>query len=125
MHSRTDSELMIDYAERRSEAAFSELVRRYVDLVYSAALRMTRDPHLAQDVTQGAFAALAKNASQLAGRPVLSSWLHRVAQNIAAQSIRTEIRRRAREKEAHDMNISAEPDASWDEIAPHLDQAVG
>jgi RNA polymerase sigma factor (sigma-70 family) len=127
VQSRTDSELMIDYAERGCEAAFSELVRRYIDLVYSAALRMTRDPHLAQDVTQGAFAALAKSACQLAGRPVLSAWLHRSAQNIAAQSIRSEIRRRAREQEAHAMSphSSAELETPWEEIAPHLDQAVG
>jgi hypothetical protein len=36
----TDQALLRDYAERRSEAAFAEFVRRHVDLVYSAALRV-------------------------------------------------------------------------------------
>lgn len=49
VNERTDQQLLREYAERRSEAAFSELVRRHIDLVYSAALRMVRDPHLAED----------------------------------------------------------------------------
>jgi RNA polymerase sigma factor (sigma-70 family) len=90
MSERTDSELLRAYARHRSDAAFAELVRRYVDSVYSAAMRMVRDLHLAQDVTQSVFVALAKNAGQLADRAALTGWLHRTAQNIAAQSIRTE-----------------------------------
>ncbi len=128
MNDSTDSELLRDYEEKRSEAAFAELVRRHVDFVYSAALRMVRnDSHLAQDVTQGVFVALAKNASQLIDHKVLSGWLHRTAHNIAAQNIRTEVRRRAREQEAVAMNelLSAEPDAAWENIAPYLDTALG
>ncbi|MCI0541451.1 MAG: hypothetical protein L0Z50_40140 [Verrucomicrobiales bacterium] len=120
MNSPTDSELLRDYAERRSEAAFAELVRRHVDLVYSAALRMVCDSHLAEDVTQGAFMALARSAPQLNGRAVLSGWLHRTAQNIAAQTVRTDVRRRAREQEAAAMNelLAHESDAGWEHIAP-------
>src|SRR5215510_9787338 len=104
MNSRSDQQLLRDYTERRSEAAFGELVRRHVDFVYSAALRMVCDAHLAEDVTQSVFVALAKNASQLADCLVLSSWLHRTAQNIAAQTVRTDVRRRHREQEAVAMN---------------------
>ncbi len=127
MNDQTDSQLLRAYAERRSEPAFAELVRRHVDFVYSAALRMVCDSHLAQDVTQGVFVALAKDATQLTDRPVLSGWLHRTAQNIAAQTVRSEVRRRAREQEAAAMNelLSAEPDAVWERIAPHLDAALG
>jgi RNA polymerase sigma factor (sigma-70 family) len=123
----TDQQLLRDYAGQRDEAAFAELVRRHVDLVYSAALRMVRDAHLAEDVTQGVFAALAQNASQLADRAVLAGWLHRTAQNIAANLVRSEVRRRAREQEAVAMNelLTAETDAPWESIAPHLDAALG
>ncbi len=115
------------YAGRRSETAFAELVRRHVDFVYSAALRMVRDAHLAEDVTQGVFVALAQNARQLADRPVLSGWLHRTAQNLAANAVRSDVRRRAREQEAAAMNelLAAESDANWEDIAPHLDAALG
>jgi RNA polymerase sigma factor (sigma-70 family) len=122
-----DSQLLRAYAERRSEPAFTELVRRHVDLVYSAALRMVCDSHLAQDVTQSVFLALAKNAARLTDRPVLSGWLHSTAQNIAAQTVRTDMRRRAREQEAAAMNelLSTETDATWEQIAPYLDAALG
>jgi RNA polymerase sigma factor (sigma-70 family) len=123
----SDQQLLHEYAEHRSEAAFAELVRRHVDLIYSAALRIVCDPHLAEDVTQSAFVALARSAPQLAERAVLSGWLHRTAQNIAAQTVRTEVRRRAREQEAAAMNelLANESDAAWENIAPHLDAALG
>ncbi|MDB6029383.1 MAG: polymerase, sigma-24 subunit, subfamily [Verrucomicrobiales bacterium] len=118
--------MLRDYAESRSESAFAELVRRHVDLVYSAALRMVRDTHLAEDVTQGAFVVLSQNAAQLTDHPVLSGWLHRTAQNLAVKTIRSEVRRRAREQESVVMNelLSADSDATWDHIAPHLDHAL-
>jgi RNA polymerase sigma factor (sigma-70 family) len=127
MNGRTDQELLRDYSASRSEPAFAELVRRHVDLVYSAALRMLRDTHLAEDVTQGVFMALAQAAAQLAEHPVLSGWLHRTARNLAVKAIRTDARRRAREHEAAAMNelLSGESDASWEQIAPHLDAALG
>ncbi|MEO6435137.1 MAG: sigma-70 family RNA polymerase sigma factor, partial [Tepidisphaeraceae bacterium] len=127
MNDRTDPELLRDYAERRSDAAFAELVRRHIDLVHSAALRMVNDTHLAEDVTQAVFLALAKNASSLLDRPMLSGWLHRTAQNLAANVVRTDVRRRAREQEAAAMNelLATSPEAGWEQVAPLLDDALG
>jgi RNA polymerase sigma factor (sigma-70 family) len=123
----SDQELLRAYAEARREAAFAELVRRHVDLVYSAAIRMVREPHLAEDVTQGVFVALAGNAAQLVKHPVLSGWLHCTARNLAAKSIRSDMRRRVREQEAVTMNelLAAESEAPWNNIAPQLDEALG
>ncbi|MDB6029666.1 MAG: hypothetical protein JWM16_4 [Verrucomicrobiales bacterium] len=127
MTNQTDNLLLKAYVERRLEAAFDELVHRHVDLVYSAAIRMVRDPHLAEDVTQGAFIALATQASELVERATLAGWLHRTAQNIAAQTVRTIERRRAREQEAFAMSeqVSTSPDIWWEQIEPHLDAALG
>src|SRR5207245_5159356 len=120
-------QLLRDYTGRRSEAAFAELVRRYIDFVYSAALRMVRDAQHAEDVTQSVFVALAQNARQLTGHAVLSGWLHRTTQNLAANAVRADVRRRAREQEAAAMNelLSAEPETVWEQIAPQLDEALG
>jgi len=122
-----DQQLLRDYAESQSDAAFAELVGRHVDFVYSAALRMVRDAHLAEEVAQAVFVALARAAGQLTDRPVLSGWLHRTTQNLAANAVRSDVRRRVHEQEAAAMNelLSAEPDAAWEHIAPHLDAALG
>lgn len=127
MNALSDQQLLREYADDRQESAFTELVSRHVDLVYSAALRMVRDGHLAEDVTQGVFVALAENAGRLAGHPVLSGWLHCTARNLAAKIIRSDARRRVREQEAATMNelLSAEHDAFWELISPHLDAALG
>jgi RNA polymerase sigma factor (sigma-70 family) len=123
----TDQQLLRDYSLARSEPAFAEFVRRHVDFVYSAALRMVYDAHLAEDVTQGVFVAVAQNSRRLADHPVLPGWLHRTTQNLAANTVRSEVRHRAREQEAAAMNelCATESEALWEHIAPDLDAALG
>jgi DNA-directed RNA polymerase specialized sigma24 family protein len=58
MDNPTDQQLLREYAESGSEPAFTEVVQRNVDFVYSAALRLVRDAHLAEDVSQKVFLAL-------------------------------------------------------------------
>ena len=65
MNDQTDSQLLGAWVEARSEPAFAELVRRHVDFVFPAALRMVGDSHLAQDVTQSVFVALAQDAARI------------------------------------------------------------
>src|SRR3954462_3224571 len=60
------TELWRDYREKRSEPAFRELVDRYLNLVYSTALRRVGgDTHRAQDVSQIVFTDLARKAPAL------------------------------------------------------------
>jgi RNA polymerase sigma factor (sigma-70 family) len=123
-----DSDLLRRYAADGLEAAFAELVRRRIGLVYAVALRQTRgDRHRAQDATQAVFTDLARKAASLARRPVLVGWLHRSAQFAAAGLIRAEQRRRAREQEAHTMEKTSASDApapDWDKLRPLLDEAL-
>ena len=72
-----DLELLQRYSETGCEAAFVELVKRYVDLVYSAAMRqVSGDAHLAQDVTQSVFIDLARKAASFSSRTILTGWLY-------------------------------------------------
>lgn len=126
MNGRTDQELLLEYAGGGSEAAFSEVVRRHVDFVYSAALRVIGNVHLAEEVSQKVFLALAQNARRLGDRAVLSGWLFCTAHNLSVNAVRSEERRRAREEKAAAMNelFAGEHEAIWESIAPHLDDAL-
>lgn len=123
-----DAELLRRYAEEKSEAAFGELVRRHLGLVYSAAFRRVGgDSHAAADVAQQVFTALARQAAALTRCAVLPGWLYAATRNQAVDYIRSERRRRAREQEAHIMNelvLSSAPEADWDQLRPVLDEAM-
>jgi RNA polymerase sigma factor (sigma-70 family) len=123
-----DATLLRQYAETRSDHAFAEVVRRHVNLVYSAALRQVGgDAHLAHDVTQSVFTDLAGKAATVARCPVLAGWLHTSTHYAAAKAVRSERRRRLREQQAHAMqeilNSSAQ-DAEWSRLRPVLDVAI-
>jgi RNA polymerase sigma factor (sigma-70 family) len=121
-----DEQLLGQYTRDRSEAAFGELVRRHIDLVFSAALRVVGgDSHLAQDVTQIVFTDLARKAWGLPAGVVLPGWLHRHTCFTAAKAVRTERRRQAREKTAMEMNtLDDHTGPDWESLAPHLDEGL-
>jgi RNA polymerase sigma factor (sigma-70 family) len=122
---RTDFELLTEYTDRKSEAAFALLVSRHVDMVYSVALRAVRDPHLAEDVTQAAFIILSRKANSLGANTILSSWLCRTARYAAANALTEQRRRLRREHEAPMRSVSSEPESDpWAEIAPLLEGAM-
>jgi len=128
MEAMNDRDLLRRYASSRCEAAFSELVGRYVDLVYSAALRQVAgDTHLAQDVTQAVFVDLARKAPSLSERALLAGWLYTSTRYAARKAVRSETRWHNREQEANMMqelssDSAAEP--AWEQLRPVLDAAM-
>jgi len=121
-----DEQRLRQYTEERSESAFGELVTRYIDLVYSAALRVVNgDAHLAQDVTQTVFIDLARKARTLPRGVVLAGWLHRHTCYTAATAVRTERRRRTREQTAMEMRaLDDNTESPCERIAPYLDEGL-
>lgn len=118
-----DGELLRRYVEDGSEAAFSQLVRRHLDFVYGTALRMTRRPHRAEDVTQVVFAALCRKARGLCSRPDLVGWLYVSTHYAAKELVRKEVRREAREAEA--AAVLPDPGSlEWGQLAPFADEAL-
>jgi RNA polymerase sigma factor (sigma-70 family) len=124
----TDAELLRRYAHERSENAFTELVQRHIDLVYSAALREARgDASTAEDITQAVFVELARKASKLASHPSLAGWLYSCVRRMTANARRAEDRRQRREQEAQKMNdllSSNSSESDWRQVQPLLDDAM-
>ncbi len=121
-----DWRLLREYVDRGSEVAFAALVKRHLNLVYSVALRRLGDPHAAEDVAQSVFCLLASKARQLGSDTALVSWLYQTACFKASKYWRSETRRRQREQEAVLMTSTNSDDtaASWQQLAPYLDDAM-
>lgn len=123
----TDSQqLLAEYARNGSDAAFRELVIRYVDLVYSTALRLVEgDTHRAEDVTQSVFVNLARKVRTLPADVRLGGWLHRDTCLVAGHTLRGERRRQSRERQAAEMNaLQNHSEADFSQVAPLLDEAI-
>ncbi len=123
-----DTELLRQYIEERSESAFTELVHEHLNLVYSAAVREANgDGALAQDLSQGVFTELAREAPRLLSHPSLAGWLYTTVRHRAANLRRAERHRRRREEEAQSMNellSDDSPSEAWQRVRPVLDDAL-
>ncbi|MFZ0826251.1 MAG: sigma-70 family RNA polymerase sigma factor [Verrucomicrobiia bacterium] len=126
MAETTDMQLLEEYVSRHSQEAFASLVRRHINLVYTAALRHVNDPHKAQEVTQAVFIILAQKAPRLRKQTVLSGWLYQTARFTSISYLRGELRRRRREQESFMQSNLNDPhdEAAWQRLAPILDEAM-
>ncbi len=117
--------LVREYASRQSESAFAALVSRHTNLVYSAALRQTRDPQLAEEVTQVVFIILARKAASLGAKTILTGWLYRTAGYVSGSALKRELRRQHREQEAYmQSELDAQAGSTWKQLSPLLDEAM-
>lgn len=120
----SDHDLLQRYARTGDQAAFTELVARHLNLVYSAARRQVRPPQLAEEVAQSVFLDLARRARDFPSGQPLAPWLHVVTRRTAVDALRRESRRQAREQTASEIAAMQTPDSTWSHIAPLLDEAV-
>jgi RNA polymerase sigma factor (sigma-70 family) len=120
----TDLDLLAQYIQRHTEDAFTEIVRRHINLVYSTALRHVRSPELAEEVSQSVFTELVRDAHRLAPDTILAAWLYKVTYCTALNAIRREARRHLREQIASEMTAMNAPATDWTQIEPLLDEAM-
>lgn len=119
-----DLELIEQFLRTNSQTAFAALVERHINLVYSAALRISRDSHSAEDIVQQTFTLLAQKAHRFNNRTILPAWLYRTARNLALEKSRAERRRMQREQLASGAMNEPSPAPAWEEIEPLLDETM-
>lgn len=126
----TDAELLKSFVNQGSEDAFAALVSRHAAMVRGVALRCIGDETLADEVTQTVFTVLTRRASSVPSAH-LAGWLHKTA-SFAALAARRKSRRYQQALEElslqqDTMSTSRQnnsEDAVWEEIRPHLDEAI-
>ncbi len=131
MQEKPDIQLLGDYAKNGQESAFREIVTRYTDLVYSAAVRQVESSAVAGDIAQSVFTDLAHKAGALApgcaaaSSPSLAGWLHRATRYAALNHLRDTRRRLTNERQAMEqLLVNSESPANWEQIRPALDEAI-
>ena len=84
---RLDGEI-ITQCRNGDKQAYRLLIDRYKDTIYSTALRFTRDPSTAEEVTQETFVKAWKYLDRFEGRSKFSTWLISIAVNKAKDMIK-------------------------------------
>ena len=88
-------EALVLLAARSEESALAELYDRYGRAAYGLALRVLRDPELAEDAVQEAFLTLWRTAARFVPeRSKASTWILTLVHRRAVDAVRREQRRR-------------------------------
>jgi type II secretion system protein G len=129
MQTKSDVQLLREYAWDGCDEAFTEIVQRHTDLLYSSALRQVAADDLACDIVQAVFADLARKApklvQRLTERETLTGWLYQSTRYAALALLRQERRRQIRERKAvQESESNTEPDLDWHGVESVLDQAM-
>jgi RNA polymerase sigma-70 factor (ECF subfamily) len=104
----TDRRLLQSLRSGRSEA-YAELVHFHYQSVYRFLLRMIRNVHRAEDLTQETFTTAWERIDAFEGRSTLATWLHRIAYTKFIDGQRTE-RRDATIRDSHTSSSIAADD---------------
>lgn len=106
---------LVRRARAGDHAAFDALVEEYSSQVYNLALRITGSREEAEDCVQEAFLRAYAALPRFRGRAAFSTWLYRVALNVACDAARR--RRRA--------PLAVSELATGEDPAPDLDRPLG
>jgi RNA polymerase sigma factor (sigma-70 family) len=123
-----DLELLWEFGRNGDNAAFATVAARYIDLIYSAALRQVRDPHVAEDVTQAVLIILMNKASSLEAGTIVPGWLIRTTRFAALDAMKLQRRRSHHERQAAGMRKENDDndggEVKWEDVAPQVDEAL-
>ncbi len=81
-------------AKRGDDAAFSQLVENYQDRLVAVLFHILGDQQAAEDLAQEAFLRIHRNRAKYEAKAKFSTWLFRIANNLASNWRRDGARRR-------------------------------
>jgi RNA polymerase sigma-70 factor (ECF subfamily) len=79
---------VVALAQQGRESAYRELIRRYERPVFSLVFRMVRDRAMAEDLAQETFIKVLNNIDRYVPEFKFSSWLFKIANNLAIDHLR-------------------------------------
>ena len=91
MEGRTDT-YYIDRVKSGDREAFSRLVEKYKDMVYTICLRMLVVEADAEEAAQDTFLKAFRSIGSFEGRSRFSTWLYRIAYNQSVSMIRRKVK---------------------------------
>ena len=108
-----------DFVQRlkaNDPAAYEELIETYAEMVFRVAYRILKDEQDAEDAMQETFLSIHRRIQSFRGESKFSSWLYRVATNVALDALRARKRYRG-----HFTELSDDQD---DEMEAQLTDAL-
>jgi len=84
----TNDEIIINQINAGDTNAFTVLVNRYKDLVFTLALRMLKNREEAEEVSQDTFIKVYKSLHKFKGDSKFSTWIYKVAYNSCLDQIK-------------------------------------
>lgn len=117
----TDEALLQQHVATQDADAFSRLVARYSNMVYTTCLRVTGNTHDAEDASQECFLSLARRAGTI--RSSLPGWLHATARHASLEIAMKAQKRTQREASVPAVRKNVQ-EPTWEELEPHIDAAV-
>jgi RNA polymerase sigma factor (sigma-70 family) len=121
---QSDRELLQQFALRRDEQAFAELVRRHGLMVLAVCRRVLHDVHDAEDAFQAVFLILARKAKARGWRESVANWLYLVAYRLAMRLRKDRQRDRREMPQIQAMSVDPLEAVSGRELCAAVDEEL-
>jgi RNA polymerase sigma-70 factor (ECF subfamily) len=102
---RTQDRDLISRLQAGEQSAVHELADRYGSRIYQLALRQTKNPEDAEEVTQDVLLKVYRKIDAFRGDAALSSWIYRITFNTAMSRLRTGRAARTAERDRDDQAV--------------------
>jgi len=89
-----EGQIAREHVKQSSTETFEEVVNRYGHRLYSASLRILRNPHDAEDAVQESFLKAFQSIGSFRGKSSLYTWLYRIVQNQSLGKLREKHQRK-------------------------------